>query len=196
MAVSKAMMAGRDNPSDNSWAVVLSDGDEKAVELIQSNLQNPNNLILTDRVKACVLKWWKNDVESTSIRDQFLCQQVLKSVESCNNDGKSQSTVGLIEEYLFNDIIAGDVLYKAELPELLFHTAYTLLKKEDGNSLWLCHVPRHGVTHEIVQQAAKDANFDYEIIPTNHIILPEEVCPIEDSSRAVVYKMTPRTLIQ
>lgn len=154
-------------------ALILSDGDDKAIDLLRSNLLNPANQMDATVVKAVPLLWGKDC--NGSISPDFLdwCRAAF-SVRSCT-------------DVLFDCIVAGDVLYKAELPSIFFETAHALLST-DRSSLWLCHVPRHGVTQECVVEAAKAGGFAVETIdpPVGDI----RGCPLEDVKRAVIYRMT------
>ncbi|CAM9678004.1 unnamed protein product [Scytosiphon promiscuus] len=62
----------------------------------------------------------------------------------------------------FDFILAGDVLYKHCLLEPFLGTVRDMLAP--GGRMLLCHVPRAGVTYEIVQQAFVDAGFSFEIL--------------------------------
>jgi hypothetical protein len=111
----------------------------------------------------------------------------------------------------------GDVLYKPELPRIFFDTVRQLLlrrrqdQQNDNDSgtsgsdgiLWLCHVPRSTVTHELVLQAAHQAGFAVErtisldslnqtttTTTTGNIkTLLGSSCPLEDMARARVHRM-------
>jgi hypothetical protein len=118
------------------------------------------------------------------------------------------------------------VLYKPDLPQIFFATVRQLLLRRqqehdkdqqqsvdqsnnggtrsdcvngDG-TLWLCHVPRSTVTHELVLQAANQAGFTVErtisldsltMTTTGDIkkLLLGISCPFEDVSRARVHRM-------
>lgn len=154
-------------------ALVLTDGDDKAIELLRSNLRNPANHMDAALVRATSLLWGLD--EKGTICEDFL--------EWC----QTSYTVWNGIDVAFDCIVAGDVLYKAELPAKFFATAYALLSKDRGGSLWLCHVPRHGVTQDCVLKAAIDAGFTVETIdpPKTPIV----GCPVEDVKRAVIYKI-------
>jgi Lysine methyltransferase len=161
-------------PKYNPTAIVLTDGDPMAVRLLKSNLENPKNQINTAIVQATHLLWEHNNVESMNFpvfskwfRDAYTSE---------------------CEIALFDSIFAGDVLYKAELPKLFFETAFSLLSKKIDSSLWLCHIPRHGVLHSKVVDAAKNAGF---VVTTVDVTLGKKVegCPLDDLSRAITYRM-------
>lgn len=156
-------------------ALVLTDGDDKAIDLLRSNLADPINLIDTSVVQATPLRWGKCD--GGLIDRSFLdwCQ----TTYSVWSDDASV--------VLFDCIVAGDVLYKAELPGVFFETAYTLLSEDCHASLWLCHVPRHGVTQNCVVKAASAAGFTVETVESPTCAI--RGCPAEDVQRAVIYRM-------
>jgi predicted nicotinamide N-methyase len=165
----------------NPACVVLTDGDEKAVSLLKDNLADPFNSIDSDTVKARFLLWGYDHVAEFT----DWCRQAYDGSKDNNENGvwkKPDTPVKM------DCIIAGDVMYKRELPPLFFATVDALLVST-GGTLWLCHVPRATVTHEVVQQAARDAGFVVETIDLT-TIPPVEGCPLEDSSRAKVYRIT------
>ena len=160
-------------PSYNPTAIVLTDGDPMAVRLLKSNLENSYNQMNTSIVQATHLLWGINDdtMNLPEFTDWF------RAAYTCE-----------CEKPLFDSIFAGDVLYKAELPKLFFATAFSLLSKNADSSLWLCHIPRHGVLHSIVVEAAKNAGFLVTTIDTTAQRIVEG-CPLEDLQRAVTYRM-------
>ena len=176
--------------------VVLSDGDEKAVSLLQDNLTDPFNSIDSDKVKPCLLRWGYDKVADFT----DWCRQAFDG-----KDNNNSSSCALRKEQIWKEqdavkmdcIIAGDVMYKSELPPLFFATVDALLVSKGeseslsstGGTLWLCHVPRATVTHEVVMLAARDAGFAVETVDLT-TIPPVEGCPLEDSSRAKVYRIT------
>jgi hypothetical protein len=168
----------------NPACVVLSDGDEKAVSLLQDNLADPFNSIDSGKVKARFLLWGYDQVADFT----DWCRKAYDGNESNNSVvWKEQDTVKM------DCIVAGDVMYKRELPPLFFATVDALLLSRSdsstGGTLWLCHVPRATVTHEVVMSAARDAGFAVETIDLT-TIPPVEGCPLEDLSRAKVYRIT------
>jgi hypothetical protein len=168
------------------FCVVLTDGDEKAVSLLQDNLADPFNSIDSDKVKPRLLRWGYDQV--TEFTDW--CRKAFDG-----NENNNSSACALKKEQVWKEqdavkmdcIIAGDVMYKSELPPLFFATVDALL--ESSGTLWLCHVPRATVTHEVVTLAARDAGFAVETVDLT-TIPPVEGCPLEDSSRAKVYRIT------
>jgi hypothetical protein len=169
MAISKICF-----PNYNPTAIVLTDGDPTAVHLLKSNLENPNNQINTAVVQAFPLLWQISDDDSENF-PEFL--KWFKAAYTCE-----------CEIMAFDSIFAGDVLYKSELPDLFFATAFSLLSKKADSSLWLCHIPRHGILHSIVIKAAEKAGF---IVTTLDNSLQRNVagCPSDDLQRAVTYRM-------
>lgn len=63
---------------------------------------------------------------------------------------------------VFDCILAGDVLYKSNLPLLFFQTVSRYLSRKADSALYLCHIPRAGITHERVVRAAQDAGLIIE----------------------------------
>jgi hypothetical protein len=126
-------------------------------------------------------------------------------------------------------ITTGDVLYKPDLPRIFFDTVRQILlrrqqqeqKQQDlhtddinnnqqssncigsGGILWLCHVPRSTVTHELVLQAANQTGFTVEqTISLGRLKQTRsnksidkflDGCPLEDVVRARVYRMVLQT---
>lgn len=62
----------------------------------------------------------------------------------------------------FDFILAGDVLYKHCLLEPFLGTVRDMLAP--GGRMLLCHVPRAGVTYDIVERAVIEAGFAFEIL--------------------------------
>ena len=164
-------------PKYNPTAIVLTDGDLKAVSLLKSNLENPNNQLNTSIVQATQLLWKATDDNSSNFAEFSEWFRAEYSTLTTEN-----GTV------VFDSIFAGDVLYKEELPKLFFATAFALLSKKANSSLWLCHIPRHGVLHNIVVDAAKNAGF---VVTTINTKLQRNVegCPVDDLERAITYRM-------
>lgn len=149
----------------NPVCVVLTDGDSDALNLLQKNLVNPYNDINTKTTKATILRW------GPPLEDFCKwCQQTLPG------------------ETKFDVILAGDVMYKKELPKLFFDTVNSLLSK-DG-TLWLCHVPRANVTHDVVRATAQECGFEIEALDSSNIRV--ENCPLHDRERAIAYQVRRR----
>ena len=172
MAISKVCF-----PKYNPTAIVLTDGDPKAISLLKSNLENPNNQVNTSIVKATHLLWDATNDGSLRFAD------FSEWFRATYNASASEYTTPL-----FDSIFAGDVLYKEELPKLFFATAFALLSKKADSSLWLCHIPRHGVLHSIVVDAAKSAGFVVTTIDTK-LNSKVEGFPLDDLQRAITYRM-------
>lgn len=167
--------------------VVLTDGDERAMALVQKNIENPDNQIDTTVVGCHLLKW------GSDYRDHFGHNYNAFETWCRNRSGwkhlweekkSSQEPI----RFQFDCIVAGDVLYKKELPQLFFQKAHALLAKENEGVLWLCHIPRAGVTHEIVIAEANRAGFQVEQVSFNKV--RTESFPAEDISCARIYHMT------
>lgn len=147
----------------NPTCVVLTDGDSVALNLLQQNLENPYNAIDKNTTKATLLRWGSHV-------DEFgkWCRQTFAS-----------------DTNKFDVILAGDVMYKYELPKLFFETVHSLLS--ETGTLLLCHVPRALVTHDVVRAAAQECGFDIEEFDSSDIRV--ENCPMHDRERAIVYKV-------
>jgi hypothetical protein len=163
--------------------VVLTDGDEKAVALLQDNLVDPFNSIDSSKVKACLLRWGYDQV--AGFNDWY------RNAYNVSDNSDDNININATDTVKFDCIVAGDVMYKNELPPLFFATVDALLVSGvDGvGTLWLCHVPRATVTHDVVAAAAVKAGFRVETVDLTKIP-PVEGCPLEDSSRAKVYRIT------
>lgn len=62
---------------------------------------------------------------------------------------------------LFDFVLAGDVLYKQSLLLPFLETVDTMMAR-DGRLL-LCHVPRAGVTHQLVEEVLDRAGFSFRV---------------------------------
>ena len=62
----------------------------------------------------------------------------------------------------FDFILAGDVLYKHCLLRPFLRTVRDMLAP--GGRMFLCHVPRAGVSYDIVERAFVEAGFGFEIL--------------------------------
>ena len=147
--------------------VALTDGDEQTMPLLLDNLQNPFNAIDSSIAKSTFLYWGKS----------------MKPFSDWCQD--SWPNVFQDSQVRFDILVAGDVMYKKELPKLFFQTVDSLLHK-DG-VLWLCHVPRSTVTHQIMKEAANEAGFKIQTHDTSSLEVTD--CPKDDFDRAVVYRI-------
>jgi predicted nicotinamide N-methyase len=157
--------------------IVLTDGDPLAINLLQQNLNHSSNYIDKQTVQSTLLLW------SNSINQNHpFC-------DWCRHQWSSKQEDDYTTETGFDVIMAGDVLYKAELPPLFFATVKALLVS--NGVLYLCHVPRATVTHAIVRNAAISAGFKVEEIDIKTSVTPDllEGCVMEDVERARVYRM-------
>ena len=145
-------------------SVVLTDGDGETMNLLQQNLKNPFNAIDEATAKAAILQWGE---------EQEVFHKWLRRSFPEQNDTK------------FDLILAGDVMYKNELPKPFFETVCSLLT--ETGTLWLCHVPRSDVTHRIIRAAAEECGFAIEAYDTKNITVHD--CPNHDLERAVVYQV-------
>ena len=163
---------------------VLTDGDDEAITLLNANLEM--NELSSDPSVTLTPYLWGNDATHLQKLTSFC-----KSSYPSTNWGATAT---------FDLVVAGDVMYKSDLPALFFESVQNLLKQ--SGALYLCHVPRADVTHEVVVAAAIAHGFEIERVdefdfqgergyPTT---LPDG-CPMEDAERARIYKVTrPETL--
>ena len=196
--------------SSSRSVIILTDGDEEAIRLLHQNLADPWNKIDSSRVKATFLRW----NEQLDVFDDWLCRQSSISTltptetptvaaashasidDNNDDDGGDDGTAMTLprrKNIEFDIILAGDVMYKQELPLLFFQTAARYLKANSGE-LWLCHVPRSTVTHQVVMDAAVAMGFTILAVDTKHLLEQITDCPREDLDRAVVYRIT-RTML-
>ncbi|GKY92401.1 hypothetical protein MPSEU_000210800 [Mayamaea pseudoterrestris] len=153
--------------------VTLTDGDPLAIELLQQNLQNPDNGLDPAAIQSTLLLW----SEAINQGHEF-CRWCRKTWSKPEADA-----------IRFDYILAGDVLYKDALPSLFFATVRSLLA--DNGVLFLCHVPRANVNHEVVLKAAMVAGFSCEDEGCLDLAaLGEGECSMDDLNRARVYKMS------
>ena len=177
--------------------VVLTDGDDKALDLLNENLVR-NGFQRNGVVVAGKLGWGDTDADSV---DRFI--GVCRSTVPFRSDTDAAA---------FDCIVAGDVLYKAELPALFLATVKRLLSP--NGTLWLCHVPRATVTHDVVRAAAHENGFvivdqverfgneqmDSEYLQGNRSSCEVSStnigngCPREDLDRAQIYRMMRRSI--
>ncbi len=158
--------------------VAMTDGDEEALELLRKNVAM-NGLEESDNVGVTNYLWGDDKGRIDSFK--LWCRSTFP--------GTFPETISDIK---FEVLIAGDVLYKDGLPELFFESVQNLMRS-DG-VLYLCHVPRHKVTHDVVMDKAAAASFDIERVDTfnfegDSIELPDG-CPLEDALRGRVYRVT------
>lgn len=150
----------------NVSCVILTDGDEKAVELLELNLINSTNSLDLRLVKAAKLLWGTDASAFTN-----WCRETFPTLWS--------------DQVLFDCIVAGDVLYQTQLPAKFFDSVRSLLAP--SGLVFLCHVPRASVSHDVVVEAARGNGFLVERVDTDGLSV--DGCPAEDVSRAVIYRM-------
>ena len=194
MTISKVLLRrcaqqANSGPGPARCAVVLTDGNERAMALLQKNIQNPDNEINTTLVGCHLLKWGSDYLKHHQNAFETWCRSRHRNRRCCWKhlweEDESQKPI----HFQFDCIVAGDVLYKKELPQLFFQTAHILLVKDTG-VLWLCHVPRAAMTHEIVLAEANRAGFQVEQVSFK---VRMERFPAEDIiSHARIYRMTVR----
>jgi len=152
--------------------IAMTDGDKEALKLLYENIRNNN--IPSNATDATRL-YWGDEEEYTSFSDW------------CTNkwprlwEGNKNVT--------FDTIIAGDVMYKSELPILFFQTIKRFLSPE--GILYLCHVPRSTVTHDIISSTARKKGFCLETVSVFNLEnIERNDCPLDDFQRAVLYKIS------
>jgi len=155
--------------------VAITDGDEAAVSLLESNLRNGTNEMNDEIIKCHVLQW---GTATSTTKFESWCQSCWPTLFRTP------------QKVVFDTIIAGDVLYKSNLPKLFFQTVVHYLAS--NGVLYLCHVPRAGITHDRVVQEATTAGFlQIQEIPVTDEMIRQITCiQHEDIIRAKVYRMT------
>ena len=148
----------------------MTDGDVDALKLLHENIKN-NNIpsCITDATKL----YWGNEEGYTTF----------------NNWGtKKWTTLWEENNCIFDIIIAGDVMYKSELPLLFFQTVKRFLSPT--GCLFLCHVPRATVTHDIIIDTATSEGFCLDtVFVTDLENIERNDCPLDDFQRAVLYRI-------
>lgn len=163
-----------------------------------------NSVYLTDN-DIMSIKHMKNDIIVNHVSDNVTVLHYdwfqpniddivssLKQKQQLQLDYSMKATTSL-------RIVAGDVLYKRILIEPFMNAVKCLLSSSlildilDGNNaeMLLCHIPRAGVTHEIVIAAAEKLSLTVTEIPKeswvkNAVI---EYCPKDDIDKAKLYKI-------
>lgn len=149
---------------------IATDHDEKSLKHMTDDLQR-NHI---DNMKVERLDWFNPDVNVI--------------LERSSSDRVHERLV----------ILAGDVLYKDILITPLFHTvahifdAFPTIAAE----MLLCHVPRAGVTHAMVQAAAEKEGFNIKSLEKNDWCDNEvlQYCPQDDLQNAELYRITKNIL--
>jgi len=142
--------------------VMVTDGDDECIKLMGQNLSS-NGFNDDPQIAARLLRW--GDRPSKELFEEYL---------------NSTNSLSLVESGKFDYVIAGDVLYKRALLGPFFSCAAELLLPTappgaaggggggagggGGGALLLCHLPRAGVTHDIVQQSAAEHGFKLTIV--------------------------------
>jgi hypothetical protein len=157
----------------NSCQVTVTDGDPLAIDLLEQNLNNADNQLDTATIKASMLQW------SLDMDQQH--EFCLWCRETWN--------WGQDEAVAFDIVVAGDVLYKDELPMIFFATVRSLLAV--GGALYLCHVPRANVDYDMVMKAAATAGFVSEMVDVGFAAatLEEDGCSSDDLGKARMYRI-------
>jgi predicted nicotinamide N-methyase len=168
--------------------VVLSDGDDEAITLLAENA-TMNEIDVkecsADKTTLGLVGYlWGDDAARNKALSDW-CRARWPAEEWGEASGTAK----------FGLIVAGDVMYKEELPDLFFASAKELL--EDDGELFLCHVPRANVTQEVVVAAAERLDFVVERVDKfdfrgergEATTLPDG-CPMDDAERACIYRIT------
>lgn len=183
-----------DNNEKKNCFIALTDGDPEALDLLEQNLKNEDNKINLNTTISTELFWGDETSENDFIS---ICQQQQQKQQKSPHQLEDPSPVAV----KFDIILAGDVLYKDDLPELFLKTVRTFLNPENG-VLYLCHVPRANVTQETVKDALFSAGFhvEKEVDFANEFLLEQQNLlssssslkdiPMEDIERAKIYKIT------
>jgi len=151
--------------------IAMTDGDAKALELLHDNIKN-NDIpsCITDATKL----YWGNQEGCTNFNNW--CTTKWPTLWKENN-------------CIFDVIIAGDVMYKSELPSLFFQTVKRFLSPT--GFLYLCHVPRAAVTHDIIIDAATNEGFCLDTVFVSDLEnIERNDCPLDDFQRAVLHTIS------
>lgn len=126
------------------------------------------------------------------MKDDFKLNDVDVKVERLDWYNPNIDSISSAGSMSFNNVhfVAGDVLYKHALLEPFFATICLLFKSFSGATLTLCHVPRAGVDHETVVQAAEGVGLKVSVL-TGWDMDPQlsTYCPEEDLVRARIYQI-------
>jgi predicted RNA methylase len=168
--------------------VWLTDHDERSLTHMKQD-------VVRNEVQAKVLKidWFEPDSGFSGL--------LTSGWGTYSTSSSDNSVAGL-------SLVAGDVLYKHALIEPFFATVAKVMNSSPSSSstgddssdishdvikLYLCHVPRAGVTHNDIQTAAQQHGLEVTIIPSEEwrrgAADNTEYVPEDDSNRAKVYVM-------
>ncbi len=88
-------------------------------------------------------------------------------------------------------LLGGDVLYKSILLEPFFTTVCKLFELLPCAELVLCHIPRAGNGHDLVQQKALEKGLIVDVIDRSEWGTGQvfEYCPQDDLDRAQIYRI-------
>jgi hypothetical protein len=157
--------------------LVLTDGEDDSVRLMQQNVQQGDNTLLMGsnaRLIHTTRMLWGDDTNHEDFEQE--CRSRFPTVYEDK------------EHVRFDCILAGDVLYKQHLPPLFFQSASHYMSRNSG-VLFLCHVPRANVTHDHVMHVAHEFGFHVQSLDITSLPIPLS-CPMEDAQRARLYRMT------
>lgn len=144
-------------------------------------------LILTDNDPRSI-SHMKSDCHSNSVEAIIHSLDWFFPEVSFLNFGDSSLTHDLC-------VVAGDVLYKRILLTPFFITSRMLLQTRNHSVMFLCHVPRAGVSHSDVVEEAMNHELLIEEIHNapGHHDNARKYCPDDDTTRAKLYRILLRT---
>jgi predicted nicotinamide N-methyase len=93
-------------------------------------------------------------------------------------------------------LLAGDVLYKAILLDPFFDTVVAIFDRYQAHpvTLYLCHVPRAGITHDMVVEKAISSGFQVHVYEQaewlENVPFVSEYSPEEDIVKARLYRIS------
>ena len=121
-----------------SQGVILTDNDIRSIDHMQADC-------LRNQISAHVeiVDWFNPDLSNIVMK------------------------LALLNEDSLLRVVAGDVLYKRELLLPFFTTVQKLLMLREQSVMFLCHIPRAGVTPDDVINAAMLLNLSIELVEKN-----------------------------
>lgn len=167
---------------DTGRVVALTDGDEEAVRSLRETLARALGDDDDDHARATTLSWGDDDDASAAAFSAW-CRARWPHLWPPSDDNDDDSGI------TFDAIVAGDVLYRPELPRLFFETVRRY--SSPATVAYLCHVPRYHVEHDIVTEAARAAGLRAEEVDVSRLApLLRDDCPPDEAARAKVYRVT------
>ncbi|CAM9184820.1 unnamed protein product [Choristocarpus tenellus] len=161
---------------------VITDGDDRVVNMAKMNLVA--NAIPPSEALATVLRW--GDSASKEVFLETLTVWRRETSEGRDSSPGGEHNESRVEQHQgplpppFDLVIAGDVLYKPSLLHPLLETAKGLLMAGVGEGgrdkdnrdcrgerrvrMIICHVPRAGVTHKMVEEVLTSTGFEFKVV--------------------------------